>query len=79
MFEQHGQGHAGGAHEREVAESLNVFLHGFSSFLNCRKEFIFDYLGVILVELRKQLGFQVNPRIDRAIGKAPKPVKDYPP
>ena len=33
---------------------------------------------VILVELRKELGFQVNPRFDGADGKTLKPFKGQP-
>jgi len=64
-------------HIREIAEPLDVFLHGFSSFLNHREKLIHGHLGVILVKSRKNLGFQVNPRIDGADGKAPEPIKGH--
>jgi len=59
-------------------EPLNVFPYRFSSFLDRREEFVYGYLRVILVELREEPYFQVNPRIDGAVGKASKPIKGYP-
>ena len=76
-LKQHRQGHACGAHEREIAKLLNVFLHRFSSFLDYREKLIHGHLSVILVKSRKEPGFQVDPRIDRAVGKAYEPVKGY--
>jgi len=77
-LKQHGQRHACGAHGRKIVKSLNVFPYGFSSFLNCREELVDGHLGAILVELREEQSFQVNPRIDGAIRKAHKPMKGYP-
>ena len=74
---QHRHGHARGAHEGEIAEPLNVFPRGFSAFLNRREELIHGHLGVILVKSRKESGFQINLRIDGALGKAPELIKGY--
>jgi len=63
---------------REIAEFLNVFSHGFSSFLDCREELIHGHLSVILVESRKELSFWVNSKIDGAVGKASELIKGYP-
>jgi len=57
---------------------LNVFQYGFSSFLDRRKKLVHGHFGVILVKLREEPGFQVNPGIDGAVGKAPEPIKGYP-
>jgi len=46
--------------------------------MNIWEELVHGYLDVVLVESRKKSGFQVNSRIDRAIGKAPKPIKGHP-
>jgi len=66
-LKQYGQEHVCGAHEREVSKALNVFPHRFSSFLDRQEEFIHGHLGVILVESREELGFQVNPEVDGAV------------
>jgi len=59
-------------------EPLNVLPYGFSSFLDCREKLVHGHLSVILVDFREKLGFQVNPKIDGAVGKAPEPIKGYP-
>ena len=56
-------------HMREIAESLNVFTRGFSSFLNRREKLILGHLGVILAKSRKKLGFQVDPRVMESLGR----------
>jgi len=65
------------AHEGEITESLDVFPHGFSSFLNRREELVHSYLSFILIKSRKEPGFQVNPRVDGAVRKAPGLIKGY--
>jgi len=65
------------AHKRKTAESLNVFPHGFSSFLDRREELVHGHLSIILVESREEPSFQVNRRIDRAAGQTPEPIKGY--
>ena len=65
-------------HKKKIAKSLYVFRHKFSSFLDRREEFVHGYFGIILIESRKKSSFQVDPRIDRAAGKAPEPVKGKP-
>jgi len=61
-----------------VGYSKESFIsYGFSSFLVSGKEFTHDYLGIILIELGEEPGFQVNPRVNRAVRKTPKPVKGY--
>ena len=35
------------------------------------------YLGIILIEARKELSFQINPRIDGTRWKALEPVKGH--
>jgi len=66
------------AHERKVAESLYVILYRFSSFLNCRKECVHGHLGIVLIELGEESGFQVEPGIDGVRGETPEPIKGYP-
>jgi len=65
-------------HMREIAEPLNVFPHGLSSFLDCREKLVHVYLGVIFIKFRKKSGFQVDPRVDGVFGKAPELIKGYP-
>ena len=67
-----------GADKREIAEPLNIFMYRFSSFLDRREELVYDHLGVILIKSSEKSCFQVNPRINGAGGKAPKPIKGYP-
>jgi len=74
---QHGQGHAYGSNKGEIVEPLNVFTHKFSSFLSRREELIYGHLGIILMKSRKESSFQVNPRVDGAVGKTPEPIKGY--
>jgi len=57
-------------------KSLNVFPHGFSSFLDRREEFIHNHLGIILIESREEP--EVNPKINGATGQAPELIKGYP-
>jgi len=66
-----------GTCERKIVKSLNVFPHEFFSFLYCQEKFIHGHLDVILVELRKELGSQVNPRINGAVWKTSEPIKGY--
>ena len=58
-------------------ESLNIFSHRFSSFLDHQEELVYGHLGVILVESRGQPSFQVNLRIDGVHRETPKPAKSY--
>jgi len=75
-LKQHGQGHACEEHEREIAD-LSMYSRTNSPPF-WREELVHGHLGVILVESREKPCFQVNPRIDGAIGKAYKPIKGYP-
>ena len=77
MLEQHGQRHAYRAHEKKIAKALNVVPYRFSSFLNRLEELVHGHLSVILIESRKEPGFQVHPRIDEVTWKASEPVKGY--
>ena len=77
-LKQHGQRHSCGAYERKIAESLNIFPRRFSFSLNRQEEFTHGHLSIILVKLRKEPGFQVNPRTNGAIKKARKSIKSYP-
>ena len=61
----------------EIVEPLNVFSYEFSSFLDHQEELVHSHLVVILIESREEPGFQVNSRIDGAVGNASKPIKDY--
>ena len=75
-LKQHGEGILAG-HMRKIMEPLNVFSYGFFSFLDRQEELVDGHLSIVLVESRKKPGFQVNPRIDGAVGKAPGLIKGY--
>jgi len=53
-------------HMREVTKPFNIFPYEFSFFLDYREELVYSYFNVILIELREELSFKVNPRINRA-------------
>jgi len=77
-LKQHGQGHVCRVYERKVIKPLYIVPDRFSSSLDRREELVHGNLGVILIESREKFGFQVNLKIDGAIGKAPEPIKGYP-
>jgi len=54
------------------------FMQVTSESLDHQEELDHSHLGVIFIESKKKLGFQVYPRIDGAIWKAHEPVKGYP-
>jgi len=49
----------------------------FSLFLHYGKQFIHGYLGVILIEARKEASLQIEPRIDGTRWKASEPIKGH--
>ena len=67
-LEKHGQRHACRAHERKIAESLYIILYRFSSFLDCQKECVYGYFGIILIESGEELVFYVEPGIEKLRG-----------
>ena len=49
-----------------------------SFFVDCREEFFYGYFNIILIKSGEEPSFQVKPRIDETLRKAPKLVKSSP-
>jgi len=76
-LKQHKQGHTCGAYKRDcrISQCIPAWI---LLFLNHREELIHGHFGVILIKLRKEPGFHIDPRIDGVIEKASEPVRLLP-
>ena len=66
------------AQKRKIVKSLYIVSYGLSFFLDSGKDFAHGYLSIILIELREEPGFQVNPCFNGVRKETPKLIKGYP-
>ena len=77
-LKQYRQRHACRAHKRKVVEPLYVIPYRFSSFLDCREEFVHGHRGIIFVKSGEELGFRSSHFLMEFTGRLLNQSKDTP-